>query len=132
MGLSTHINSFKNRDGAEVLCKTICRIQKIWGLNQAEISRLLHATPQTYGNWIKSKKIPLSNPYSPENEVVIAFIAIYRSLGAMFQSPRDQILWLQSPHPQFDNQSPIQFAQQSSENVFGLRSYLDYVRGRGA
>ncbi len=49
----------------------------------------------------------------------------------MFVSATDQVLWLKTSHPHF-GKTPIEFAKNSCENLFFLKQYLDYVRGRGA
>lgn len=117
----------------EVLFKALFRIQENWGFTNQKMSELLHVKPNTYGNWMQSGRVPIGRkPFSPEVELVIAVVAIFRSLGAMFDSYHNQVQWLDSPHPNFQNQSPFEFAKQSCANVFWLRQYLDYKRGRGA
>lgn len=115
------------------LWKALKRVQDHWGFSNATMSRFLHVKPNTYGNWMKNQSVPMGKvPYSPEVELVITLLSIYRSLGAMFVSYQDQVLWLKSGHPHFSGLSPLDFAQKSCENVFYLKNYLDYVRGRGA
>lgn len=117
----------------QVLGKALGNLQKTWNFNNAEMAGLIRVKPNTYGNWMKNREIPFQKPpYSTEVEVIIALISIFRSLGAMFVSPNDQILWLKTSHPHFAGQSPLEFAKRSSENLFYLKQYLDYVRGRGA
>ena len=112
--------------------KAISNIQNKWELNAAEMARLLHAKAPTFHSWKERGEVPVSQaPLSPDMEVVVAIIAIYRSLSAMFANPKDQVAWLTSKHPEFQV-PPLKFAEASSPNLFQLRSYLDYVRGRGA
>jgi hypothetical protein len=116
----------------QTVWKAISNIQQKWEFNSAEMARLLHAKTSTFHSWKEREEIPVSQkPLSPDMEVVVAVIAIYRSLSAMFSSPKDQIEWLTSTHPEFQV-TPLKFAETSSPNLFQLRSYLDYVRGRGA
>lgn len=115
-----------------LLHKTIAHIQGAWAFTNAEMADFLHTKPNTYGYWLQKERIPLGKSLSPEMELVVALMAIYRSLGAMFVSAKDQVLWLRTPHPDFAHQSPLDFAKSSAENFFYLRSYLDYIRGRGA
>jgi len=116
----------------QTVWKAISNIQNKWELNAVEMARLLHTKAPTFHSWKKREEVPVSQaPLSPEMEVVVAVIAIYRSLSAMFANPKDQVAWLTSKHPEFQV-SPLKFAEASSPNVFQLRSYLDYVRGRGA
>lgn len=115
------------------VCKVLGRIQKDWGFSNAEMARLLHVKPNTYGQWFKQKRVPIGRPPWPADmESVITVMAIHRSLGAMFQSAEDQILWLQGIHPDFAGLSPLNLAIQSVAGLYYLKAYLDYVRGRGA
>jgi hypothetical protein len=112
--------------------KSIARIQERWGFNAASMARLLHTKPPTFHSWKEREEIPVSQPpLTPDMEVVVAVIAIHRSLSAMFSNPHDQVAWLTAKHPTFEV-TPIEFAIKSSANLFQLRSYLDFVRGRGA
>lgn len=127
--LAIELGSDKAR---HVLCKALQHIQENWDLSNVDMSRLLHIKPNTYGNWLKQNEVPVGvAPYAPEIEIVIALIAIYRSLGAMFAASQDQILWLRQKHPDL-GESPMTFVQKACANVFWLRAYLDYVRGCGA
>lgn len=113
--------------------KALGNLQKAWNFTNAEMAGLIRVKPNTYGLWMKNREVPFQKPpYSTDIEIIIALLAIFRSLGAMFVSSSDQVLWLNAPHPHFAGQSPLEFAKRSSENLFYLKQYLDYVRGRGA
>ena len=115
-----------------VLGRALIRLQGAWNFTNAEMANLIRVKPNTYGHWVKKKEVPFQRPpYSAESEIMIALLSIFRSLGAMFVSSSDQILWLKTPHPRF-GESPLEFARHSSENLFYLKQYLDHVRGRGA
>lgn len=117
----------------QVLAKALQRLQEEWALSNAQMAHLIRVKPNTYGYWMQKAQVPFqAGPLRSEMELVIALIAIFRSLGAMFVAAADQQLWLKSPHPHFGEQSPLDFAKHSSENLFYLRQYLDYIRGRGA
>ena len=116
----------------ETVWKAVSNIQDRWELKAAEMARLLHTKPSTFHSWKEKGEIPVSAlPLTPDMEVVVAVIAIYRSLSAMFSNPKDQVAWLNAKHPEF-HLAPIKFAEHSSPGLFQLRSYLDFVRGRGA
>jgi hypothetical protein len=124
--------SLRSSKARQTVWKAISNIQNKWELNASEMARLLHTKAPTFHSWKTREEVPISQkPLSPDMEVVVAVIAIYRSLSAMFSNPKDQIKWLNSKHPEFQTQ-PLKFAEESSPNLFQLRSYLDYVRGRGA
>lgn len=117
----------------ETVCKVLGRIQKSWDFTNVEMARLLHIRPNTYGNWINANKVPLGvPPWSPDIEAVISLMAIHRSLSAMFNLPDDQVIWLKTPHPDFRQESPLNYAKASCAGLFYLKAYLDYIRGRGA
>lgn len=97
------------------------------------MAKLIHIAPSTYGVWMRNEEIPLNSPpLKPEAEAAVAVLAIYRSLSAMFDNPSDQVKWLRTPHPSFRKKAPVEYAQNSMSDLFQLRIYLDYVRGRGA
>lgn len=117
----------------QTLGKTLFRLQDKWNFSNDEMARLIGVRPNTYGGWKKKSEIPIKKPpYSPEIELIIALLSTYRSLGSMFSSAKDQRLWLNSIHPDFGNKTPLEYAKKSYENVFSLKQYLDYIRGRGA
>jgi len=125
-----YLDSEKSR---RVLGKALARLQDSWGLTNAEMAHLIRVKPNTYGQWMKKQEVPFQKPpYSAEIETIIALISIFRSLGAMFVSPGDQVLWLKTPHPHLSGLRPLDFAKLSAQNLFYLKQYLDYVRGRGA
>ncbi len=115
-----------------VLGKALMQLQGSWNFTNVEMARLIRIKPNTYGLWKTKKEVPFqAPPYSTEIELIIALLSIFRSLGAMFVSATDQVLWLKTPHPRF-GRAPLEFAKTSCENLFFLKHYLDYVRGRGA
>jgi hypothetical protein len=116
-----------------ILWKALKGLQDRWDFTNLDMAKLLHVRANTYGNWMARTKVPFQRPpFSPETELVVTVLSIYRSLGAMFSSHKDQTLWLTTTHPDFQRLSPLAFAQKSCENLFYLKNYLDYVRGRGA
>ncbi len=128
--LAIHLDSEKSR---QVLGKALRRLQETWQFNNTEMATLLRVKPNTYGYWMKKEELPFqSPPYSAEMELVLVLFSVFRSLGAMFVSASDQLIWLKSVHPDFAGESPLDFAKKSSENLFYLKQYLEYVRGRGA
>jgi hypothetical protein len=118
-------------EARHTIWKAISNIQSKWELNAAEMARLLHTKPPTFHSWKTREEIPVSEPLSPDMEIVVAVLAIYRSLSSMFSNPKDQITWLNTQHPELQA-IPLKFAEASSPGLFQLRAYLDFVRGRGA
>ncbi|GEM_PF-997240 len=132
LALQSHL-SLDSKKSRQVLGKVLHRVQASWNFTNVEMALLLRVKPNTYGHWMKKHEIPFQKPpYSSEIEILIALLSIFRSLGSMFTSFSDQILWLKTPHPHFAGKSPLEFAKNSCENIFYLKQYLDFVRGRGA
>lgn len=128
-----HPQHFSLVQSRGVLGKALQGLQEEWGFTNTQMARLIRVKPNTYGYWMQKQEVPFHHPpYSTEIEIILALLSIFRSLGAMFVSSKDQLLWLNTSHPQFGGESPLEFAKHSSENLFYLKQYLDYVRGRGA
>jgi hypothetical protein len=126
-------SDFSSDQKQRILCQALITLQELLKFSNRDMAQILHIKPNTYGNWLQQKRVPLSSHgLAPESEIIITVLAIYRSLGAMFQNSADQTIWLTSPHPDLKNISPLNFMKASCQNLFYLRTYLDFVRGRGA
>lgn len=112
------------------IIKTLSFIKVEWDLSYEKISELAHVPKSTIERWIKEKKIP--STAKTEIDLLVHFIAIYKSLSQMFESKRNLNSWLVSPHPQLNNQKPIELMKSNVEGLIIVRRYLDYTRGRGA
>lgn len=112
------------------IIKTLGYIKSEWGLSYEKISELAHVPKSTIERWIKEKKIP--STAKTEIDLLIHFIAIYKSLSQMFESKKNLNSWLVSPHPRLNNQKPIEIMKSNVEGLIIVRRYLDYTRGRGA
>jgi putative toxin-antitoxin system antitoxin component (TIGR02293 family) len=115
---------------ASAIIKTLSFIKAEWGLSYEKISELSHIPKSTIERWIKEKKIP--STAKTEIDLLINFIAIYKSLSQMFSSKSNLNSWLVSPHPRLNNQRPIEMMKSNIEGLIIVRRYLDYTRGRGA
>ena len=112
------------------IIKTLSFIKTEWDLSYEKISELAHVPKSTIERWIKEKKIP--STAKTEIDLLVHFIAIYKSLSQMFESKRNLNSWLVSPHPRLNNQKPIELMKSNVEGLIIVRRYLDYTRGRGA
>lgn len=112
------------------IIKTLSFIKVEWDLSYEKISELAHIPKSTIERWIKEKKIP--STAKTEIDLLVHFIAIYKSLSQMFESKRNLNSWLVSPHPRLNNQKPIELMKSNVEGLIIVRRYLDYTRGRGA
>lgn len=122
--------TLSQNEQSKVLWRSLARIQEKWGLNDTELAQLLHVNKATLSRWREAEETPVRSD-KVKDEVLSNFIAVFRSLGAMFQNPGDQKIWLTSPHMDF-GASPFELMIQSVAGLFYVRSYLDYIRGRGA
>jgi uncharacterized protein (DUF2384 family) len=112
----------------EVALKALLRIRELWKLSDAGLAKLLHIDKSSVSTWKKKGEVTRTREIEERIKTVLA---LHRSLGSMFQNSSDQRLWLNTPHPTFE-QSPMEVATQSTEGLFRVRRYVDFVRGRGA
>lgn len=94
-----------------------------------DLSKILSKNEATLKRWSKDKMVPLNDKHL--REAVSNFIAIFRSLAAMFSDKGDRALWLKTVHPDL-NMAPLDLMKESFQGLLHVRAYLDYVRGRGA
>lgn len=68
-------------EARSLLYRIIVGIRDDWNLSTTELAALLHAKKPTVNHWLRKQAIPLGlPPYSPNDESIIALLAIYRSL----------------------------------------------------
>ncbi len=116
----------------EALADAIKFIKSEWGYSNETIGNIIKVSKNTIKNWLDEESVPISEgSFSSEVEALISLIGIHKSLHAMFSTPSNQIEWLSTFHPQLQSK-PMDLMVESNENLFGVRRYLDYVRGRGA
>ncbi|MBC7531128.1 MAG: DUF2384 domain-containing protein [Oligoflexus sp.] len=114
---------------AQAVYKAIFTFKEDTGLTYEDLSEILGKDGSTWKRWNRDKAIPLKDKHL--REAVSHFIAIFRSLGAMFGNKNDRTLWLKTEHPDFEK-SPLALMMQDFRGLIQVRTYLDYVRGRGA
>jgi putative toxin-antitoxin system antitoxin component (TIGR02293 family) len=112
------------------IIKTLTYIKNEWELSYEKIGELAHIPKSTIERWLKEKKIPTTA--KTEIDLIIHFIAIFKSLNQMFESKRNLNSWLNSPHPRLSDKKPIDLMKADVEGLIFVRRYLDYSRGRGA
>jgi hypothetical protein len=95
------------------------------------LSQVLHIPQTTLSKWINDGYIPTKDINSPDVTAITSLIAIHKSLFSMFRQPKDQLEWLTTKHPVFNNE-PLNVMSQNFTHLQRVRTYLDYVRGRGA
>ncbi len=103
-----------------------------WKFNGSALAKLLHLPITTVNLWLSKKRVPVGvPPFDPRAEALLNLLAIHRSLHAMFAEPANQLAWLKTTHPEMGC-TPLEKIQESTQGLFWVRQYLDYVRGRGA
>ncbi|HYX34761.1 MAG TPA: MbcA/ParS/Xre antitoxin family protein [Oligoflexus sp.] len=114
---------------AKAVYKAIFTFKDDARLTYEDLSKILSKDTATLKRWNKDKLIPLKDKHL--REAISNFIAIFRSLAAMFSDKGDRALWLKTPHPDLHG-SPLDMMTESFQGLLHVRAYLDYVRGRGA
>ncbi|TVQ79175.1 MAG: DUF2384 domain-containing protein [Bradymonadales bacterium] len=118
-----------------VLWKAFDRSRIELDMKPSEVSRLLGIKLPTIEGWKKKGSIHQenkSNDRLPQRiEVVYTFIAIFRSLAAVFSSRDDRRQWMFTKNLHFEGQSPFDYASKSLNNLFVLNTYLNFRRGVG-
>ncbi len=132
--LPVPLGKIKNgtKESEKAVWEVLNYIKTTLGFSGSEIARLIHLPPTTVNNWLSNKRVPIGKPpFSPETQAILHFIAIHRSLTAMFLKPENQLAWLKTKHPVL-GVIPLEKIKESIEGLLFIRQYLDYVRGRGA
>jgi len=117
---------------ARAIWEALAFLAASWGFSGSEIARLIHSRPTTVNGWLANHRVPIgSPPFTPDHEALLHLLAIHRSLDAMFSTPKHQVAWLKTKHPDL-GVIPLERIKQSMEGLIFIRQYLDYIRGRGA
>jgi hypothetical protein len=120
----------RNEKEARAAWKVVVTFQNELEISGDTLGKILSKERGTIQRWKKDQKIPLSSDKFLR-EAVSNFIAIYRSLGAMFANKNDRKIWMETTHNDF-NEAPLNVMKESFSGLIQLRKYLDYIRGRGA
>lgn len=116
--------------GLKYLYEHLLKVQDDWGLDNIALSKLLRVSPSMLTRY--SAKGSFYKLDEAKKEILQNIFAIHRSLSSMFSSRHNERSWLNSPNPDFNNQPPLEFCMASLQNLFILRQYLDFLRGKGA
>lgn len=100
-------------------------------LTTADLARIFSVEPKTLGRWEEEERIPALGRDHHLREAASHYIAIFRSLSAMFSNAQDRSAWIKTAHPEL-TKVPMEIMKSSMEGLIQVRRYLDYVRGRGA
>jgi YD repeat-containing protein len=114
---------------ARAVFKAIFTFKEDVRLTYDDLSKILSKNDATLKRWHKDKLVPLNDKHL--REAVSNFIAIFRSLSAMFSDNSDRAQWLKTVHPDL-SMAPLEMMKESFQGLLHVRAYLDYVRGRGA
>ena len=117
-------------EARELLLRALLRVGDQWELSPSILASILRKNRSRLTQWQQNGGLP-ENLQPATKETLQHLLAIYRSLGAIFQSPSDQVKWLKADHPDLGGK-PLAMMQQSIQGLIEVRTYLDYIRGRGA
>lgn len=112
------------------VAEALSYIKATWNWSGAKIGEVLHVPATTVNNWLAHKSVPAKAPLSPDVQAILTLVAIHRSLEAMFDKSENQLLWLTTKHPDFLGKSPLEQMESSMEGLIGVRTYLDFARGK--
>ena len=112
------------------LYEHLLKIQQDWELDNIGLAKMLRVSPSLLTKY--SARGAFFKVDDTKKEILQNIFAIHRSLSAMFLNSHNERSWLNSPNPDFNNQAPLHFCKTSIQNLFTVRQYLDFVRGKGA
>ncbi|MGH7023441.1 MAG: MbcA/ParS/Xre antitoxin family protein [Caulobacteraceae bacterium] len=109
-------------------------ISDLWGLTE-EQRRLALGLPSrsTFHNWIKAVREHREITLDVDTLTRISLVlGIHQALGVLYDSERDAVAWLRTPHatPVFGGRPPIDLiASGTQDGLFSVRRFLDAARG---
>lgn len=119
-----------NETGLRYLYEHLLKVQQDWALDNIGLAQMLRVSPSLLSRYrARGAFYKLDDK---KKEILQNVFAIHRSLSAMFASSHNERSWLNSPNPDFNNQAPLDYCKESLQNLFTVRQYLEFLRGRGA
>jgi uncharacterized protein (DUF2384 family) len=113
----------------QAVCRAIFAAQEDLDIDDKTLRKILGGRSlKTISRWKEDGEIPKLEGHL--REATSHFIAILRSLAAIFSNSKDRSAWIKTPHPELEH-PPIELMC-SFTGLSQVRQYLDYVRGRGA
>ncbi|MGH8443748.1 MAG: antitoxin Xre-like helix-turn-helix domain-containing protein [Solimonas sp.] len=108
-------------------------IANAWKLGQAELGRLLGATPRTLQRWRDQANDEGRLELSGDTvERMSYLLGIHKALTILLPTPDNQPLWLRNANsePQFNGQPPLErMLSGQVADLYVIRHYLDGARG---
>jgi uncharacterized protein (DUF2384 family) len=103
------------------ISKSLKGIKEKFNLSWSELHSMTHVSKTSLKRWIKE---PPKNPNTLTLNSLNAFVVMDKLLMNIYSSQKEQVVWLDSPHPYFDNKTPRSLLSESPANVIYLRDYL--------
>ena len=113
---------FTSEQEGKAVYKAIFTFKEDARLTYEDLSNILSKDSATLKRWNKEKFVPLKDKHL--REAVSNFVAIFRSLAAMFSDKDDRARWLQAPHPDLIV-SPLDMLRESFQGLLHVRAYLE-------
>ena len=120
----------KSKLNSKALYEALNSIKNDLHLSDAQIGRFLRIPATTINTWLNKKRVPFKSS-SNDIDRLIDFISIHRCLSAFFDSSVARVEWLNTFRDDL-NAVPREMMEGSFEDFLTVRSYLDYMRVRGA
>ena len=108
------------------LFKILSGIMKELGLQQSDISKILHKPPTTISGWLNTGEVKVSkSKYTPDDVQIYELIELYDCLTSYFVNTTDQVNWLKTPLNVFGNKSPMASMFEHPNHLRNVRNYLE-------
>jgi hypothetical protein len=109
------------------LYKILRGIQREFGFDESEISKLLHKPRTTVNGWFKNGSVKVSKSrYTPDDVQIYELIELYDCLSSYFVRTEDQVKWLKTEHKTFGHLSPMSYIFKHPAHLRDVRNYLEY------
>ena len=100
------------------------RLQIDWGMQPAELARLLHVDTDRAEQWLKSGPGDFAGSVPPGGEAGASLISIHQHLSNKLSQAEKHVEWLTAPHPDMGGNRPLDIAAQSPEHVAWIAYFL--------
>lgn len=132
MGNAVLNEQLTKKEKQDALFKVLKKISDdLFSGKQQDLANCINVDKSSVSVWFDKKSCTANTEKRDNNfQVIINFIAVYRSLCSIFPSPEDRRTWFFSQNSHLGN-SPLKLMQGNIEGLFTVRQYLDYMRGLG-
>ena len=117
--------------GLTYLYQHLMKIQQDWDIDDKTLAKILGKDNTNLSKWKRLRRLPKLG--RNDEQVLQSIFAIHRSLNAIFSNQNNERAWLKTPSPDLNSrETPVKMMIDRLENLFTIRAYLDFMRGKGA